>query len=38
MALTRDKKNQLGAELNEALKDAKMTAFAEYKSKTDRSQ
>ena len=31
MALTRDKKNQLVAELNEALKDAKMTAFAEYK-------
>lgn len=31
MALTRDKKNQLVAELSDALKDAKMTAFAEYK-------
>ena len=34
MALSRDKKNQLVAELSEALKDAKMTAFAEYKGLT----
>ena len=34
MALLRDKKNQLVAELSEALKDAKMTAFAEYKGLT----
>lgn len=30
MALSRDKKNQLVAELSDALKNAKMTAFAEY--------
>ena len=34
MALSRDKKNQLVAELGEALKNAKMTAFAEYKGLT----
>ena len=34
MALSRDKKNQLVAELSEALKNAKMTAFAEYKGLT----
>jgi large subunit ribosomal protein L10 len=34
MALTRDKKNQLVADLSSALKDAKMTAFAEYKGLT----
>ena len=34
MALSRDKKNQLVAELSEALKYAKMTAFAEYKGLT----
>lgn len=34
MALTRDKKNQLVADLSDALKDAKMTAFAEYKGLT----
>ena len=34
MALSRDKKNQLVAELSAALKDAKMTAFAEYKGLT----
>ena len=34
MALSRDKKNQRVAELSEALKDAKMTAFAEYKGLT----
>ena len=34
MALTRDKKNQLVADLSDALKDAKMTAFAEYKRLT----
>lgn len=34
MALSRDKKNQLVAELSDALKSAKMTAFAEYKGLT----
>ena len=34
MALSRDKKNQLVAELSAALKDAKMTAFAEYQGLT----
>ena len=34
MALSRDKKNQLVAELSTALKDAKLTAFAEYKGLT----
>ena len=34
MALSRDKKNQLVAELGEALKNAKMIAFAEYKGLT----
>lgn len=34
MALSRDKKNQLVAELSDALKSAKMTAFAEYQGLT----
>ncbi|MDO4902147.1 MAG: 50S ribosomal protein L10 [bacterium] len=34
MALSRDKKNQLVAELSDALKNAKMTAFAEYQGLT----
>ena len=34
MALSRDKKNQFVAELSAALKDAKMTAFAEYQGLT----
>lgn len=34
MALTRDKKNTLVAEMSAGLKDAKMTAFAEYKGLT----